>query len=309
MSVDCDAITEAHARILPYIVHTPLLPGGALAEQCHTHLTFKAEYRQHTGSFKLRGALNAALQHPTALGFVAVSSGNHGAAVAYAARLLNRPAVVVMPADSNPEKVALVASFGARIVSDGVTIANREDIVLDVQQATGFTLIHPFNDEAVIAGQGTLGIEILRDGPPPDVILVAVGGGGLISGVATAVKELHPQTRIIGVEPSVADDATRSFAHRTLVTLAEPPSTVADAVRTMHLGSRTFPILLAKVDDMVTATEEEILHAHAVLLTHLGETVEPTAALAFAPLLSGALKVPKSACVILCGGNWSPPGK
>ncbi len=309
VAVDYAAIAAAHTRIQPYIVHTPLISGGDLAEKLRINLSFKAEYRQRTGSFKLRGALNAALQQPDAAGFVAVSSGNHGAAVAYAATLLHKPAIVVMPADSNAEKIALVQSFGARIVSDGVTVANREDVVTDIQQSTGYALIHPFNDERVIAGQGTVGCEILSDGSPPEAIYVAVGGGGLISGIATAVKALHPGTRVIGVEPESANDAARSFSSRTLVSLDAPPETLADAVRTMHLGSLTFPILLDKVDAMVTVTEEDIAKAHEMLLAHLGENIEPTAALACAPLLTNTPPHVKSACVVLCGGNWSQPAK
>ncbi len=304
MTVDLAAVAAAQERIRPHIVHTPLLPGGELAARLHMELSFKAEYRQRTGSFKLRGALNASLRKPDAVGFVAVSSGNHGAAVAYAATLQHKPAVIVMPEDSSPDKIALVSSLGAQIIREGVTVANREEVVTAVQQSTGFTLIHPFNDEDVIAGQGTLALEMLADAPPPETIYVAVGGGGLISGIATVMKALHPETRIIGVEPAAADDAARSFAAGKLVALDAPPTTVADAVRTMHLGSLTFPILLTKVDAVLTVSEVDIVRTHELLLSHLGERIEPTAALACAPLLSPSTEHPASAWVILCGGNW-----
>lgn len=303
--VSIDAIRSASGRLRGIIHTTPLLTSRSLDEECGRSIVFKAEHLQVTGSFKARGALNAILLRPGEAGYLAVSSGNHGAAVAWAARRAGATATVVMPEDSSPEKMAKVRAYGATVVSRGVTPANREDRVRQLASETGQPVIHPFDDDDVIAGQGTIGLELASSPATFDAVLVAVGGGGLASGVATALAALRPEVDVIGVEPEEAADAAASLAAGRIVPLQEPPMTLADAVRTMAVGARTFPILQKHLSRIITVDEQTIARAHGLLLDRLKQVVEPTAALAFAPLVNGA-DLPPRVCVILCGGNWMP---
>ncbi|MER3480348.1 MAG: threonine/serine dehydratase [Meiothermus sp.] len=298
-------IHAAAERIRPYIHRTPVFTSHDLDKRFSKKLFFKAEHLQKTGSFKARGALNAALQLQDPKGIIAVSSGNHAQGVAYAAQVVGKPALIVMPQDSSPLKKEATRAYGAEVYDRGVTVENREGMVRKLAEERGYELIHPFDDERVMAGQGTQALELLEQVPELDAVLVAVGGGGLISGIATVVKTLRPECEVIGVEPETANDAQQSLQVGTRIKLMTAPKTVADGVRTMVVGERTFPVMQNHVDRIVTVPDAVTLEAQALMMSRLKQVVEPTAGLAFGPLLMD-YKLPQRVAVIVCGGNWMP---
>lgn len=300
-----EAIQAAAERIRPYIHQTPVFTSQTLDRQFSKRLFFKAEHLQKTGSFKARGALNAALQLQDPKGLIAVSSGNHAQGVAYAAQVVGKPALIVMPEDSSLLKKAATRAYGAEVYDHGVTVENRERVVRELAQERGYDLIHPFDDLRVMAGQGTQALELLVQVPDPEAVLVAVGGGGLISGIATVVKTLRPECAVIGVEPESANDAQQSLQVGTRIKLMSAPKTVADGVRTLVVGEHTFPVMQHHVDRIVTVPDAATLEAQQLMMSRLKQVVEPTAGLAFGPLLMG-YDLPERVAVIVCGGNWLP---
>ncbi|MCS6869091.1 MAG: threonine/serine dehydratase [Thermus sp.] len=305
--MDLAEIYAALRRIAPYTHRTPLLTSHLLDELLGKRLLLKAEHLQKTGSFKARGALSKALTLEDPKGLLAVSSGNHAQGVAYAARVLGVKALIVMPEDASPLKKAAARAYGAEVYDQGVTVANREAVARALQEETGYAFLHPFDDPLVVAGQGTLGLELLaqasRQGSFPEAVLVPVGGGGLAAGVATAVKALAPTTLVLGVEPEGADDARRSLEAGRILRLAEAPRTRADGVRTLSLGAYTFPILKAKVDGILPVSEEAILEAERLLHTRTKQVVEPTGALPLAAVLEHGARLPQTLALVLSGGN------
>jgi threonine dehydratase len=298
-------IYAAQRRIAPYIHQTPVLTSQLLDQKLGRRLFLKAEHLQKTGSFKARGALNAALQLENPTGIIAVSSGNHAQGVAYAAQVLGVPALVVMPAGASNLKKEATRSYGATVYDKGVTFENREEVLAGLVEETGYSLIHPFNDYRVMAGQGTVALELLQQVPQLDAVLVAIGGGGLMAGVATAIKAMTPWIEVIGVEPATANDAQQSLAAGRRIKLPHAPDTVADGVRTLMVGERNFPILQQHVDRVITASEAAILEAQALMMTRTKQLIEPTGALPLAPLLEGA-QLPTHLGIVVCGGNWWP---
>ncbi len=296
-------VSQAAERIRPYVRRTQ-----SLTTDLDADLRLKPECFQVTGSFKARGAFNAILalagQEPRPAGVIAVSSGNHAQAVALAAATLGLPALVLIPEDANPAKVAATRALGAEVIQEGITFANREQRLQEEMAARGLSLVHPFDDWNVIHGQGTAALELLEDEPELSVIVTPVGGGGLLSGTAISAKSHNPSIRVIGVEPSVADDAYRSWKAGSIQTLAAAPATMADGVRTTSIGVRTFEVMFANhlVDEIVTVTEEEIASAVRVAWSRLHLALEPTGALTLAAHLAG--KLPKGRTgLILTGGN------
>ena len=298
-------IQAAAQRIKPYIHHTPVFTSAGLDKLFARELFFKAEHLQKTGSFKARGALNAALQLGGVKGIIAVSSGNHAQGAAYAAQVVGLPAMVVMPEDASPTKKAATRAYGAEVYDQGVTIENREKIVRQLASEMGYALVHPFDDEQVMAGQGTQALELLEQVPDLDAVLVSVGGGGLISGTATVIKYLRPECEVIGVEPETANDAQQSLEVGSRISLMQAPKTVADGVRTMVVGEKTFPVMQHHVDRILTVPDEVTLEAQRLMMSRLKQVVEPTAGLAFGPVLMD-YELPKRIAVIVCGGNWMP---
>jgi len=310
------AIRAAAERIAGHVLRTPVLPADGIAPAT----VVKPELLQPTGSFKDRGAFNAVLSlveappgvrrsHPS--GVITVSSGNHGQAVALAARTLGLPCTVVMPEGSNPVKVAAVRALGATVVSEGVTGANREERARELQERTGLAMVHPFDAWDTIHGQGTIGLELLDDMPDLGVLLCPIGGGGLISGCAIALKSTRPEIRVIGVEPELAADAAASRRSGRHERLAVAPATIADGLRSMSLGERGFEVIVARglVDDVVTVSEAEIEDAMLAAWTRLHLVVEPSGAVGLAALLSGRLAPPPAGArvaVVLSGGNVDP---
>src|SRR5579859_42299 len=232
-------------------------------------------------------------------GVIAVSSGNHAQALALAARSAGLEAVIIIPADANPEKVQLTRAFGAKVIQDGVTFANREQRLRAEMEGSGLVLVHPFNDWDVIHGQGTVAMEMLEDDPAIEMIVTPCGGGGLLSGTALWAKHANPELKVIGVEPAAADDASRSLHSGRLVSLE-------DGVRALSMLDRTFEVIVTRglVDDIVTVTEDEIAEAVRVAWFRLHLALEPTGALPLAAFLAGKLPAaPAVVGLVLTGGN------
>ena len=305
MALDLDRIGAAHERIRVHIHHTPVLTSERLNAASGASLFFKCENFQKIGAFKARGATNAvfALDDATARRGVAThSSGNHGAAVARAARLRGVPAHIVMPSNSAKVKIRAIEGYGAQVVFCEPTENAREVACAEVIKKTGATLIHSFENEHVIAGQGTAAVELLEDVPELDVIICPVGGGGLLSGTAIAAKSMRPQIKVIAVEPANADDAAQSFrAGRRLVT--EKKFTIADGLRT-NVGERTFPIIRRYVDDIVTVSEQAIVSAMRTIWETMKIIIEPSAAVPYAAVIENKIVIEgKRVGIIFTGGN------
>lgn len=300
-------IRDAARRVAPHVHKTPILTSQTFDARCGGAVFFKCENFQKVGAFKFRGAMNALLQlEPSAraAGVVTHSSGNHGQALAAAGRLLDIPVCVVMPRTAPAVKRAAVEGYGARVVPCEPTLAAREHAVALEIQARHLTLIHPFDDWNVIAGQATAAIELLdQTGPHPlDIVLCPVGGGGLAAGTALAVKSLSPTTRVIGVEPATADDARRSLLSGSLVP-SHDPQTIADGLRT-SLGPKPFSILQRHLDEILTATDSETLQALRFVWERLKILIEPSCAVPVAPILFRHLDVANlRVAIILTGGN------
>jgi threonine dehydratase len=304
-AVNLDTIRAAHERIRPYIHRAPVLTNSWLNDACRASLFFKCENFQKVGAFKARGATNAvfALDDETAQRGVAThSSGNHGAAVARAAKLRGIPAHIVMPTNSAKVKIRAVESYGAQVVFCEPTEESREIKCAEVISQTSATLIHSFENKHVVAGQGTAAMELLEDIADLDVIMCPVGGGGLLSGTAIAAKSMRPHIKVIAVEPENADDAAQSFrAGRRLVT--EKKFTIADGLRT-NIGEPNFAIIQQYVDDIVTVSEEAIVSAMRTIWETMKIVIEPSAAVPYAAIAERTIDVEeKRVGIILTGGN------
>jgi threonine dehydratase len=298
-------VQAAAERISPYAHRTPVFRSTTIDERLGASLGFKCENLQKVGAFKFRGACNTVFSlsdEEIRHGVATHSSGNHGAALALAARLRGTTCVVVMPENTSAVKKAAVAGYGARIVSCEPNEASREQVLEEILEAEGATLVHPFDDPRVIAGQGTAALEFLEQEPELDVVMTPVGGGGLLSGTAITVTALSPRTRIIGAEPTGADDAYRSFRAGKLIPVGTP-NTIADGLRT-SLGELTFPIIRAHVSDIVCVSEEAIVEAMRLVWQRMKLVIEPSAAVPLGALLEGALDVRDARVgIILSGGN------
>ena len=299
------SIREAHARIRDKIHRTPVMTSEVLDELAGNRLYFKCENLQKVGAFKARGATNAVFlltDEEAAKGVVTHSSGNHAAALARAARLRGIPAYIVMPSNSPQAKQAAVRRYGGDVLLCEPTLAARESTARQVMERTGAVFIHPYDDLRVMAGQGTTAIELLEDVPGLDVILCPVGGGGQLSGVAVAAKDIKPALRVIGVEPAGADDAARSLKAGQIIPMLEP-RTIADGLKT-SLGQRPFAEIMRLVDDIVTVREESIVQAMRQVWEVMKLIVEPSGAVSYAAIVEGRI-APTGANIgiILSGGN------
>jgi threonine dehydratase len=308
-------IEDAAARIKGVAVETPLLRADALDDAVGDRVFVKAEVLQRTGSFKFRGAYNR-ISRLTAeerkAGVVAYSSGNHAQGVATAAKLVGAPAVIVMPADAPALKIQNTRALGAEVVLYDRATQSREDIAARIQaERGGATLVPPFEDRFVIAGQGTAGREIAHQleafGARADVLLCPTSGGGLTAGIALAMKSLSPDTALYGVEPAGFDDYARSLAVGHRVKNAAQSGSLCDALLTPEPGEMTFAINRTRLCGVLTVTDEEALAAVAFAFRHLKLVVEPGGAVALAALLSGKLKLDgRTAVVVASGGNVDP---
>jgi len=304
--VTIDDVRAAAARIAPYIHRTPLFDSAALSRLTGTKIGLKAENLQRTGAFKARGALNAVLclsAEQRERGVVTLSAGNHGQGLAYAARIAGVRCVVFMPEGAVPTKVAAVKEYGAeaRFAPSMETVFAAMD---EYREAHGLHYVHPFGDPDIIAGQGTVGLEIMEDSPDVDTIVVCVGGGGLLAGTAVAAKALKPGVRIVGVEPEGAPVVTRSLVAGYPVTI-EKITTVADGLAAPFAAPTSQRLIERLVDDVVIVTDDEILAALRLLLERTKLLVEPAGAAATAALLAGKAGAQPGSRVVatLSGGN------
>ena len=307
MQVTINTIRDAHNRINTHVLKTPVKSSTEINENAGVELYFKCENLQRSGSFKIRGAINAVFcltDNEANNGVVTVSSGNHGTALSLAAKIRGINATVVLPKNALPYKRNLIENLGAKIVECEAQVDSREETLLKVQKATGATVIHPYNDYRIMSGQGTVALELLEEVPELDMVLVPVGGGGLISGIAVAVSEIAPIINVVGVEPALADDARQSFEERKLIP-SNYPDTVADGLRT-SLGTKTFPIILKYVKKIITAPEEKILPIMNVMTENLKDNIEPSSAVPLAALMEKKhMFKEKKVGIIISGGNYA----
>lgn len=301
-------IETAAQQLAPYIHRTPLFTSRKLSELLGTELRLKAENLQRTGSFKIRGAMNKLLALSPAerqRGVVAFSSGNHAQGVALAAQLLGISATIVMPEESMPIKVEATKAYGATVVQDGVNAATRSQIAQDIVARTGAILVPPFDDPAIIAGQGTVALEVLADWSDVETLVVPMGGGGLVSGIALAATSINPNIRVYAVEPQAGNDGQQSFRQGKIVTI-NSPTTIADGARTIAIGQLPFEIIRQRLSDIVTVDDQSLLTTIKKLAIYNKLVVEPTGALAVAALLTGQIPQPGRVVAILSGGNIAP---
>ena len=302
---DLAAIRAARLRIAPHVCRTPVMTCPALDARVGAKLFFKCENFQRIGAFKARGASNAVFSLPSALaarGVVTHSSGNHGAALAYAAARRSIRAYVVMPETAPRIKQDNVRSFGAEIRFCGPTAAAREAMCESVQRETGATLVHPFDNVDVIAGQGTVALELIEDVPDVDVVMAPIGGGGLLSGTAIVAKALRPGIRVLGSEPANADDAFRGFRSGR-VEPVNPATTIADGLRS-PVAARTLAAIRSHVDEIGLASEQGIVAAMRAVLETMKIVIEPSSAVPLACLMERTLDVTGARVgIVLSGGN------
>jgi threonine dehydratase len=305
--VSVDDVQAAQRRIAGQVVLTPCTPSAVFGEMFGGRAWFKFENLQRTGSFKERGALNHMLLLPPdqqARGVVAASAGNHAQGVAFHARRLGIPATIVMPERTPLIKVSATEGYGARVVLHGSVYDEAMAEAQRIREAEGLTLIHPFDDPAVIAGQGTIGLELLEQCPEMDVVVVGVGGGGIISGIAAAVKAHRPEVRVVGVESAVLPAALRAREAGAPVTIP-PAETIADGIAVRRTGDLTFRMMQRLVDDLVTVDEEEIASGVLLLLEREKTVAEAACAAVVAAVVHGRLGplAGKNVVMVLSGGN------
>jgi len=299
-------VQVARARLKGQAHVTPVVTSRTLDAMVGAQVFLKCENLQRMGAFKFRGAYNALSALPAdarAKGVVAYSSGNHAQAVALSARLLGMSATIVMPSNAPKAKLDATEEYGARVVRYDPGEDRREVVAAQIVGETGATLIPPFDHADVIAGQGTAAAELIEDVGPLDALLVCCGGGGLLTGSALAAHALSPGCRVIGVEPELGDDMTRSFRTRTPQRLSAVPNTIADGARTMGPGVLTFPLLLQHVDDMVTVSDADLVQAVRFAMLRLKLVIEPSGALGLAAMMSAKAGVTGRVGIIISGGN------
>ena len=298
-------IQAARERLKGHANVTPMMTSRTVNRLAGADVYFKCENFQRVGAFKFRGAFNSISQlsgEEKSRGVLTYSSGNHAQAVALVGQMLGIQTTIVMPKNAPATKRAATEGYGATVVEYDQDKETREDVARNIQAVSGQTMIPPFDHEEVVAGQGTAAMEMFDEIGNLDMLLVPCGGGGLLSGSAISAKGMSPKCRVIGIEPEIADDATKSFHTKILHSVHNPP-TIADGTRTSSLGKITFPLVLQYVDDMKTVPEEAIIEAVKFLLFRMKLVVEPSGALGLAALLRRAV-VPKGRVgIILSGGN------
>jgi threonine dehydratase len=305
MKPTIDDINQAATRVKLHVHRTPIMTCESLDKLVEAQVYLKCENFQKVGAFKFRGACNAVFALPeekAKSGVATHSSGNHAQAIALAARIRGIPAFIVMPNNAPEVKKAAVAGYGGQITYCEPTLAARTQTLTQILKATGAIFIHPYNNEQVIAGQGTVALELIEDIPELDVIIAPVGGGGLLSGTAISVKGMSPSIRVIAGEPEMADDAYRSILAGKIIP-SENPHTVADGLLT-SLGELTFPIIQNHVEQIVTVSESGIIDAMKFIWERAKILIEPSAAVAVGVLLERKVSLTGLKIgVILSGGN------
>ncbi len=307
--IPLDAFQQARARLAPYTRHTPVGPWPLLHNDAPSGLRLKLENLQVVGSFKPRGVFNHVRQlapEQRKLGVVAASAGNHGLAVAYVARQLGIPAIIYLPQNASADRVARIQAWGAVVVQYGMGYEDAHKLALEHAESEGLTYVHSFDSESTLAGHGTLALELLEDVPEMDCLLVAIGGGGLISGVSCALKKMNPQIKIFGVEPVGAPSMYQSIQAGHLITLPEA-KTIADTLATRTVAERTMVLTQRYVDDIVLVSDIQIAGAMRWLWAECNQLVEPSGAAALAAALYGAVNMTRyqHPVALICGGNAS----
>jgi len=301
-------ILDARERLKPLIRHTPLMRAEKIETRVGCQIYLKPETLQITGAFKIRGALNKSLSLPReaiANGIIATSSGNHAQGLAYAARMLGVKAVLVVPVTTPKIKIENTKALGAEVILfDGDTAA-RWKRVYDIAAAHRYAVVHAFEDPLVMAGQGTIGCEILEDLADVDTVIIPMGGGGLISGIATAIKETRPSVRVIGAEPALTPKYFHSRINKERTSLPLK-NTIADGLRISVPGQNPYPIIEKYVDDIVLVEDEHIIEGMRSLAKDAKLIAEPAASIGIGALLAGSVKLrpDEKVCVVLTGGNW-----
>ena len=302
-------VERAYRTLKPVVHKTPLLSSRTFNDLAGNETYFKAENFQRVGAFKFRGAYNkisSLTEEERKRGVVAHSSGNHGQGVALASKIFGIKSVIVMPHNSVKSKVEATKDYGAEVIFCGLSTDDRERTTKDLIDKHGYTLIHPYNDEKLIAGQGTVALEIFSDLKDLDYLFVPIGGGGLISGCAIAAKHLCPNIKVIGVETEGANDCFQSFRTKTLVKL-QSANTIADGMRTLSVGSLNYEIIMQYVDDVITIKDEDIYPMMKFFLERMKIIVEPTGAVAPAAVMKNILGLKgKKIVAVISGGNVDP---
>ena len=301
-----DDVAAAAARIAGHAHRTPVMTSRTVDDALGAQVFFKCENLQRMGAFKFRGAFNALSRFDAEQrrrGVVAFSSGNHAQAIALSARMLGIPATIVMPQDAPAAKIAATRGYGATVVTYDRYTEDREQIGRELAERDGLTLIPPYDHPDVIAGQGTAAMELFDEVGLLDAVFTPLGGGGLLSGTALATRALSPNARLYGVEPEAGNDGQQSFRSGAIVHI-DTPRTIADGAQTQHLGNITFPIIRRDVDDILTATDEELVECMRLFASRMKIVVEPTGCLSFAGArrMKDELKG-KRVGIVISGGN------
>ena len=303
--IDLAAIRAAAERIKPWVHRTPLLTSHSLSDRLGVEVRLECENLQRAGSFKIRGAMNALLQlgeEERRRGVVAFSSGNHAQGVALSARLLGISATIVMPENSVRAKVEATEAYGAKVVQAGVTSATRDTVARELAEQTGATVIPPFTHERIIAGAGTVGLEIVEEWPEVTALVTPLGGGGLLSGTALAATSVNPAIDVYGVEPAAGNDGEQSFRGGQIVTI-DPPDTIADGARTLAIGDLNFAIIRERVRDVVSVDDALLLETLRWTMHRTKLVIEPTGCLGVAALVSRAVVAKGPVAIVISGGN------
>ncbi|HEF4738347.1 threo-3-hydroxy-L-aspartate ammonia-lyase [Burkholderia multivorans] len=301
-----DDVAAAAARIAGHAHRTPVMTSRTVDDALGAQVFFKCENLQRMGAFKFRGAFNALSRFDAEQrrrGVVAFSSGNHAQAIALSARMLGIPATIVMPQDAPAAKIAATRGYGGTVVTYDRYAEDREQIGCELAERDGLTLIPPYDHPDVIAGQGTAAMELFDEVGPLDAVFTPLGGGGLLSGTALATRALSPDARLYGVEPEAGNDGQQSFRSGAIVHI-DTPRTIADGAQTQHLGNITFPIIRRDVDDILTATDDELVDCMRLFAARMKIVVEPTGCLSFAGArrMKDELKG-KRVGIVISGGN------